>query len=269
MGFSTQNQGTPSPAKRRYGWSGGEHLAEGKYRFSYYDTETKENVEVKLPFEAWFLENTIGIGGGGDGYYYWTNETAPAGRETPGSVMVLHKTTFTQDGSRVSEEIARGTYAQIKEILGQRDKNGKAVLPQDMKFVQNYYFLNPETKEIEAIRMQGSMNSAFINFTNQNRGWGQKKTLIELNEELKHRGSVYYYEPKFSIKGDYSSEELELMQKADKEVLDYIKSLYGRGGQEATDPTIDQTPAVYDGEQSQETPEASEEEKIDLSEVPF
>lgn len=266
MGFSTQNQGQASPASKRYVWSGGEHLAEGKYRFSYYDKEQGENVEVKLPFEAWFLENTIGIGGGGDGYYYWTNEAAPADWQNPGSVMTLHKTTFTADGTRNNEILARGTYAQIKEALGTRNKDGKLVLPSDMKYLQNYYFLNPETKEIECIRMQGSMNSAFINFTSKNKGWGQKKTKISLNEELKKTGAVYYYEPKFEIAGGYTSEEMELMLKADKEVLDYIKSLYEQGGQnEGTDPTVDQTPATYDGEQSQEQNNG----EIDLSDVPF
>ena len=268
MGFSTQNVGTPSPAKRRYSWSGAEHLNEGKYRFSHFDNELKENVEDKLPFEFWFLENTISITGGGDGYYYWTNEAAPADWQNPGTAMTLHKTTFASDGSRNNEVIARGTYAQIKEALGVRDKNGKPVLPQDMKFTQNYYFLNPETKEIEMFRMSGSSNSAFINFTNANKGWGQKKVKMELDEELQHRGSIYYYQPKFSIAGEYSSEEMEIMMKADKEVLDYIKDLYAQGGKnEGSDPAVDQTPAQYEGEQSQEV--AEDEEQIDLNDVPF
>ncbi len=275
MGFSTQDDRQASPAKLRYVWSGAEHLDEGKYRFSFYDREQEKNIEVKLPFEFWFLENTIGIGGGGDGYYYWTNEAAPATWESPGTTMTLHKTTFLQDGSRSNEILVRGTYAQIKEALGFRDKTGRPALPQDMKYIQNYYFLNPETKEIECFRMQGSANSAFISFTSANKGWGQKKTRMSVDPELKHRGSIYYYEPQFEIAGEYNDEELELMRKADKEVLDYIKSLYEQGGQaEGVDPTLDQTPKTYDGEQSQERSEpeqASESlpDDVDLSGVPF
>ena len=130
------------------------------------------------------MENTVSITGGGDGFYYWTNEAAPAGKHTPGSILSLHKTTFTSDGERNSEVIARGTYQQIKEELGERDKNGKPILPQGMKFTQNHYFYNPESKQIEVFRMAGAANGAFISFTSKNRGWGRKKVKMSLISKL-------------------------------------------------------------------------------------
>lgn len=267
MGFSKSSNRAESPATKRYTWSGGEHLSEGKYRFSYYDSEKGENVEVELPFEAWMLENTISIGGGGDGYYYWTNEAAPANYESAGSSLTLHKTTFNQDGSRFSEVIARGTYQQIKEILGKRDRNGKPVLPQDMKFQQNYYFYNPKSKEIECIRMQGAMNSAFISFTNAHKDWGQRKLSFKQKAEPSKTGSIYYYEPEFTAGDPYNEEEMKIMGEKDNIVLDYIKSLFAQGGQnEGVDPTVDQTPKAYDGEQSQEQPEGGD---INLTDIPF
>lgn len=269
MGFlNPSGAGNPSPAKRRYTWSGGEHLAEGKYRFSYYDREQGENVEAKLPFEIWWLDNTWSITGGGDGYYYWTNEAAPAGAETPGSVMTLHKTVFDRDGNRSSEVIARGTYQQICKAVGSPDKTGKYRLPTDMKFTSNYYFYNPESKDIEVFQMKGSSFGAFVQFSKANRGFDQKKGRILLNEELKKTGAVYYYEPKYEVAGEYNEEEMKLMTEKATEVMNYIKSLYGKGAQDAgEDDGIDQTPAQYAGEENQETGEAGEE--IDLNDVPF
>lgn len=269
MGFlNPSGAGNPSPATRRYQWRGGEHLDEGKYRLSYYDKDKGEDVEAKLPFDIWWLDNTWSITGGGDGYYYWTNEAAPAGAETPGSVMTLHKAVFDRDGNRSSEVIARGTYRQILDVVGVPDKTGKKRLPNDMKFTNNYYFLNPESKEIEMIQMKGSAFGAFVQFQNANRGYDQKKGRILLDEELKKTGAVYYYAPKYEVVGEYNDEELKLMNEKAIVVDNYIKGLYGKGAQDVQEGYgVDQTPAQYQGEENQETGEKAEE--LDLNDVPF
>lgn len=272
MGFMNPSGAgsNPSPATKRYTWRGGEHLADGKYRFSYYDKEKGEDVEAKLPFELWWLDNTWSITGGGEGYYYWTNEIAPAGKTTPGSIMSLHKTVFDSDGNRSSEVLARGTYDQVRKAVGSPDKNGKYRLPSDMKFTNNYYFLNPETKEIEMVQMKGSSFQAFMDFSKANRDYDQKKGRIVLNEELKKNGAVYYYEPKYEVAGEYTDKERELMQESWNKVNEYIQALYGKDAQNVgEDGGIDQSPVQYEGDQSQETADDDVNQEVNLNDVPF
>ena len=259
MGFSHQVQTgqferIPSPAQRKIRWRGGEHLEEGRYRLSYYDKERDESVEYKLPFVICPLDSTTTITGGGEGYRYWSNESVY------GTTMKLHRTTYHDDGSYTDEIVAEGTYQQIVDIVGVPDKNGKKHLPADMKYTNNLYYYNFESKQIEVFEMKGSAVRPFFNYTKANRGWNQKKLKIAVDEELKKTGAVYYYQPAYFDAGEYSDEEKEIMNKADAEVVDYIKTITKVG---ADADSVDQTPAQYDGEQSQENDE------VDLSDVPF
>lgn len=263
MGVFSQVQNrterVPSPAKRKITWRGGEHLDEGRFRLSYYDKDKAESVEYKLPMTICPLDETQTITGGGEGYRYWSTEGVY------GTEIVLHRTTYHDDGSYTDEEVARGTYAQIKKEVGKQDKNGDYKLPADMKYTTNLYYFNLETEQIEVFEIKGSAVRPFINYKNATKNWKQKKLVIDQDPELKKQGVVYYYAPTYSS-AEYGDGEMEKLREPDDVVVDYIKTITGVGQSGGSDG-VDQTPAQYQGEENQETGEKGEE--LDLNDVPF
>ena len=85
-------------------------------------------------------------------------------------------------------------------------------------------------------------------------------------------GSVDYIEPKFTLGDKYTDEDMKILAEQDKIVVEYLKGkreanmngagetdTNGEGGE-----VVDQTPAQYEGEQSQDT-----SDEITLDQVPF
>lgn len=259
MGFSSYHNSSPNPAQRYYRWSGGEKKVEIngetvkklKGELVYWDGEAMQS--QPLPFTFCVLEQTSSVTGfaprsAGDGVRYYSNEITSF--DEPIKV--------TRRDNSGSEVIAEGLYQNIKKSL-----------PDGCKFQTNLYIYNPETQRIERINLKGSALSAYINFGQKNKGIYEHVVTLDVGEQ-KTTGSVDYIEPKFILGEKYTEDDMKTLSEQDRIVVEYLKgkreaNLKGAGDIDTGgEMAIDQTPAQYDGEQSQDT-----EGGISLGDVPF
>ena len=260
MGFNSFHNTSPNPAQRYYRWSGGEKKVEIngetvkklKGELVYWDGEAMQSQE--LPFTFCVLEQTSSVTGfapksSGDGVRYYSNEITSF--DEPIKV--------TRRDNSGSEVIAEGIYQNVKKNL-----------PEGCKFQTNLYIYNPTEQRIERINLKGSALSAFITFGQKNKGIYEHTVTMDVGEEHT-TGSVDYIEPKFILGDKYTDEDMKILAEQDKIVVDYLKgkreaNMNGAGEAETENgEVVDQTPAQYDGEQSQE---ASSDE-ITIGDVPF
>lgn len=249
MGFSSFHNSSPNPAQRYYRWSGGEKkitLESGetvkklKGELVYWDGEAMQS--QPLPFTFCVLEQTSSVTGfaprsAGDGVRYYSNEITSF--DEPIRV--------TRRDNNGSEVIAEGIYQSVKKSL-----------PEGCKFQTNLYIYNPEAERIERINLKGSALSAFINFGQKNKGIYEHVVTLDAGEE-KTNGTVDYIEPKFTLGEKYTDSDMKVLSEQDQIVVDYLKgkreaNMNGAGEIDAGgEGSIDQTPAQYEGEQSQDT----------------
>lgn len=272
MGFSSFHNSTPNPAQRYYRWSGGEKkvtLDSGETvkklrgELVYWDGEAMQVQD--LPFTFCVLEQTSSVTGfapksSGDGVRYYSNEITSF--DEPIKV--------TRRDNAGSEVIAEGLYQSIKKSL-----------PEGCKFQTNLYIYNPIEQRIERINLKGSALSAYINFGQKNKGIYEHLVTMSVGEEHT-TGSVDYIEPKFELGDRYTDEDMKTLSAQDQIVVEYLKgkrdaNLKGAGETDANGEgydMIDQTPAQYDGEQSQD-PSAnnkasgSADGEITFGDIPF
>lgn len=263
MGFLEFHNSTPNPAQVYYRWSGGtkdveingETLKKLKGELVYFNGEEMEATE--LPFTFCVLNQTSSVTGfnPSGNIRYYSNEIVSF--DEPMKV-----TRRTDDGTEV---VAEGIYQNIK---------GK--LPEGCKFQTNLYIYNPKTDRIERINLKGSALSAWIEFGQKNKGIYTHAVSMSVGEK-KTVGSVDFLPPKFELGQEYTENDGEILKKQALILKDYLdaKRAANLGGNTTVTgddgEAIDQTPNTYEGEQSQETPEAPQAEDggITLEDVPF
>lgn len=263
MGFSSFHNSSPNPAQRYYRWSGGEKkvtLDDGSTvkklnaQLVYWDGEVMQSQE--LPFVFCALEQTSSVTGfapkaNGDIRYY-SNEITSF--DEPIKV--------TRRDSNGSEVIVEGIYQNVKKNL-----------PEGCKFQTNLYIYNPAEQRIERINLKGSALSEWITFGQKNKGIYEHTITMEAGEQ-KTTGTNDYIVPKYTLGDKYTDEDMRVLSEQDAIVVEYLKgkreaNLKGAGEADfgGEGGSIDQTPAQYEGEQSQEA--AASDDSITLDEVPF
>ena len=134
MGYLSKNKSVKCPVSKYIQFKGG--------KFSYYDKETKEQIEVKTPIKFISIDSMTGIGGGQmDGKKAFhpvsSNIVAHLGKELVARV----------DG----EEFVRGTWKEIKDTV--KGKGGRYV---------SYEFALMN-KELVCFKLVGSSLAAWFN----------------------------------------------------------------------------------------------------------
>ena len=198
MSRSNPNENLPHPCSRWFNWNG------EKGNIRYYDKQTKQNVEVDLPFNFVLLDQLATIGGWSDkvqsGIY--SNEV----KDTRSEPLVVK---YFKGG-----KFAEGLYAEIKDV----------VVASGGHFVLNCYIafrdssVDPDASDLElgSIQFKGAALSAWMEFEKKNRkaAWEQGVVIGGFKEGQK--GKVVYRVPEFSIveiDRDIDSEAAELDRK--------------------------------------------------------
>lgn len=273
MGFHSFRESTPNPAQRYYRWSGGAKdviLPDGskakqpRGELLFYNGEEMES--IPLPFTFCVLEQTSSITGyapnQGSAARYFSNEITSADE-------IMQVSRQTNEGTSI---ILKGKYKDIKSQL-----------PKGAKYQTNLYIYNPTENRIERINMNGSCLSSWIEFCRKNRGIYEHVVSISAGELKTTANTVDFIAPKFELGAGYSPEEEKVLVAQDNIVIEYLK--YRRNANLANAPHselgqvvpaevevagVDQTPAQYDGEGSQETTEQNPEDaEIRFEDLPF
>lgn len=256
MGFnSTRNGGSKSnsPAKVEHKWKG------GKGELTHWNGESEE--ATSLPATFAILEQTRCIRGfapmGNTSIRYFSNETVAYD-------SILNVKSAQGDKSK-------GEKVQIKDVISGKYSEIKDKLPQGARLACKLFVYNKDTQQTEAIVLQGSSLGAFIEFS-QGKNIYNNWVHISKGEE-KINGSVKFFPPKYELGAAYTDDEIEKLTQVDQEVVSYQQSILN-GGNTGGD-SIDQTPAVYEGEFSQETAkpepaaEKNEDGGVDFNTIPF
>lgn len=265
MGFDSFRNSTPNPAQRFYKWSGGLKdikLPDGttakqpRGELRYFDGEEMQSVPLPMRFCA--LEQTYSVTGfDGQGVSFYSNEV----------------TSLKDERLVVNRKTPEGTSVVFDNFY---NKDTRTSLPNGAKFQTNLYVYNPDTQRIERFNMHGSCLSAWIEFSKAQKGKIYEHAVSISQGEKKNVGSVEFVAPKFALDQKYGDEEIKLLSDQDKIVIEYLKTRreanLNRGEFESGSGSgaIDQTPAQYDGEGSQEqAAQNQEDQEISFDDIPF
>lgn len=253
---------------RSYSWSGGEkpinpaNPAEGKKAYSeirWYEGSGQglTKGKIKAPMKIAVIGQTFSVSGfdsqgtAATNVSYFSNETTQWGQTL---------TVYKKDAKGV-EVVAKGSYKSVKEKLG------KLIHCQ-----HNVYFYDIEQKIICRFTFAGS---SYAEWTEYKKLVGKDiytgMTLIE-DGEAKTFATGVAIVPKFTLQPHYSEAQIAEIGEVATKMDDYEVYLNKRVDQiDADEAAIDQTPSYYEGEQSQEFPEAPEPvaQTADMTDVPF
>lgn len=162
---------------------------------------------------------------------------------------------------------AGGTKTIYKDQMYETFKNDK---PQGCKYTVFVYFYNFDTKNIDRFEMSGSALGAWFDLDKEN-GILHKRWTKIMPGETQVNGSVTFIPPVLEYGDMFTQAEIDeiVSSPAYKDYEAFEKKV--SGGQVERADGIDQTPDVYDGEQSQEYLDASTAapNTTDLTGVPF
>lgn len=215
-----------NPATRFMQWRGGSEdtkneegnvIHEGG-RIAYYDKESKEEIDVPLPFSFLVLDELTTLTGFNDTQQagYWSNEV----RDSTGILVAR-----TKQGIQ-----ARGTYQQIKE----QGLNG-------LKFAQSVYVaFKDDTGELQIgnFKLSGAAFSAWVDFKKQ---FNVEECAVCITDKpkLAKKGKNYYFKPVFEGQNVNATTEAEALKLA--EVLDqYLNTYMQRKPEEDNVDAIDE-----------------------------
>ena len=201
MSRSNPDNFAENPATRFFDWAGGE----GK--LTYYDRETKTNVDVDLPFRFLVLDEVATVGGGYDddsGYVgYWSNAIRP--REAKKSQF-----TVKTSSNGKSKTVYRGLWADVKaNVTGAKYVKGLYIA----------FFDDDGTLSLGYLKIRGAALTAWVEFTKDHKDLYAGAFTITPETEKKKKGSNTYYEPIFSFTDKIKDETNQAALELDRDVL--------------------------------------------------
>lgn len=279
MSFNNPDKDQTGPMKihtRSYSWSGGEKAidpndpTQGKRAFAeirYYEGAGQSAIKGKLDnptMKFAVLGQTFSVNGfdskgsAATNVSYFSNETTAWGQPLK---------VYKRD-ARGTEPVATGSYKQVKDELGKL-----------IKCQHNVYFYDFERKCIDRFTFSGSSYGAWTDFK---KAIGKDVytgfVVIEPGKAETFPTGVAII-PKFSLPATYTETERAELTEIAKAMDEYEKFLEDKAANLENEDGggIDQTPYAYDGEQSQEMPDASTAtpapaqpaNTTDLGDVPF
>lgn len=209
-----------NPTQRYFEWNG----ADGGIK--YYDKESKENVNVDMPFTFLFLDQLARIGGFDQRaeQSIWSNEVRSTQKE---------KLTV-RSGNHIIEQ---GFYSDIKQDV----KNAGG------RYVTSLYiaFKDGELK-IGNLQLKGSALSAWMDFMKSNqKDIHEKAVKIEVDPEVYKKGATEYRVPIFKVvpttpETDQQATEL------DKVLQEFLEAKTDVSEMAETPKSNDDQPPVHD-----------------------
>lgn len=192
---------------------------------------------------------------------YTSNETSQRGQ-------TLHLTKWT---SRGPEPVKSGSY------------NDLATAVPGLKCRNHVYFYDFERQCIDRFTFEGSSYGAFKEYNNSVKTNKYTAPTIVEQGEYKTWNVGKAFLPKFSLGTPYTEAEraeiskvAEIMDEFEEKLAELARTGYSRGDSDFSGGEgVDQTPAAYDGEGSQELPDASTAapaqptNTTDLGDIPF
>lgn len=210
-----------NPSTRWFSWSG----SDGK--IVYYDKQTKENVEVKMPFTFLLLEELSTI----TGY----NESAKAGIYA-NEVKDLSTTPLrVMEGKR---EMVKGLYSAIKDTvtsaggkyakscyIAYKNESGELV-------IGNFLFAGSSfgggEHIVDKVKKFTEPVGGWLDFAQSNRaGIYTKAIRVTRDERICTKGKVSFYAPKFELI-ETSEETDKKAIELDKELQEYLAHYFQR-----------------------------------------
>lgn len=253
---------------RSYSWSGGEkkidpnNLAAGKKAYAeirYYEGSGQGSIKGtgSIPMNLAVIGVTFSVNGfdsqgtADTNVSYFSNETCAWGQPL---------TVYKKD-SRGTEIAAEGSYKEIK------DKLGKLIGCQ-----HNVYFYDFERKCIDRFCFKGSSYGAWTDYSKAIGKEAKYTAFTRVSEgEAKEFTTGVAILPKLELLQPYSPEQLAEIRAVAVKMDEYETYLASRQNGAPTN-SIDQTPAQYEGEGSQEYPDASTAPVAapnDMADIPF
>lgn len=202
----SNNTDLVNPAQRFFEWSGGNGTV------TYYDRETKENIEVPLPFRFLVLDKVAQVGGGIDrnGQYegFWSN----AIRNTKTQPITVRSKSGVE---------AQGLYDQIKGTPGVKWITGLYIAYHD----------DDGTLIIGYLKIKGAALNAWIEFTKAHKNIYKGAFGITGSKKAK-KGTNTYYEPVFEHFPKVSEESDKAAIELDVHLQEYLTAYFAREGVE-------------------------------------
>lgn len=182
---------------------------------------------------------------------YFSNETTKYGQE-----LVLH-----MKDVRGFKEVGRGSFDKLKEQFGET-----------IKSQYNVYFYDFERKCIDRFSFKGSSTSEWKEYRKQVRKNIYTGFTLLSQGEFKKFDVGKAIVPSFELRAPYTDAEREEIIPFAEQYEEYENNLANSSEQVPQDE-YNQTPASYDGESSQELPDApvedNSDEAINLEDIPF
>jgi hypothetical protein len=205
MSRSNPTENNPNPSERWFEWKGGD----GK--FTYYDKDKKESVDVKLPFRFLVLDQLSTI----TGY----NKKAKSGihaneiKDVSSDPFVVKF--FT------GEQIAAGLWSEIKEKVAYAKG----------KFANSCYIAFKDGAELKIgnIRWSGCALGPWFDFTKKNRTEINTKAVCLTAGEEDTTGDVTFTPPEFSII-DTTPETDDQAKELDRKLQQFLAGYFKKSG---------------------------------------
>lgn len=202
----TQGATAPNPTTKYFEWKSKDKC------FSYYDKESKQNVQVKLPFKFVFLDHFHTVKGWSDensaGIY--ANEVKYIGNQ-PMNVRTFKTKT------RPSVAIANGIYKEIKpDVVSKGGKYHRSI------------YIMLEDGSVANISLKGSGVSAWSEFFNIARKSIDGNWVEVAKAKSDKKGSVSFTTPDFNLGANLSAEESALADNADRMLEDYMDGYFAQ-----------------------------------------
>lgn len=265
--------GSPKIYTRTYTWSGGEKAinpndpTQGKKAYAeirYYEGSGQSSIKGKLDeprMRLAVIGQTFSVNGfdsqgtPGSNVSYFSNETT-----TWGQTLKVYKR-----DARGTEPVENGTgtYKQVKNVLGKL-----------IKCQHNVYFYDFDRKCIDRFTFSGSSYGAWTDFKKMvGKDVYTGAVIVEPGKAGTFPTGVTIT-PQFTLPRPYTEAERAEVAEVATKMEEYEAYLDKRANDIAGDndsEDVDQTPYAYDGEQSQEMPDASTapENTTDLGDAPF
>ena len=232
-----------NPAVRFFDYAGGTGAVQ------YYDRETKENVEVKLPFKFLILDRVAQVGGGIDrnGSYegFWSN----AVRNTKTQLFTVR--------SKAGVE-CQGLYEAIKGYPGVKWITGLYIA----------FYDDDGALAIGYLKIKGSALNAWIEFSKSHKNIYEGAFGITGSTKAK-KGTNTYYEPVFEHFPKVSAESDDRAKELDQDLQEYLTAYFANVGQSTPEPEYSGGNGYHEPEMAPTNYDAEPPEYINDSEVPF
>jgi len=204
-----------NPATKFLSWKSNEKC------FSYYDKEKEENVQVPLPFKFLVLDELASVKGWSDslGGIIVSNEVKFISKETM-NVKCYHK---NGKGEKVTTEIAKGTYKEIKEKVNSAGA----------KYHKSIYVML-EDGTLANIQLKGAAVQKWGEFTQKTKNRLPEEWVVVEKAVDGKKGAVKFTTPEFKFLCSLTDYEMSLADDVFNVLEAYLKTYLAK-----SEPVVD------------------------------